>query len=200
MIPSILTAISNAGYVVFTKNSPYDLNLFGVRRANTTPNSFDDLMGCCYRNERGSWCVEYWDATPDPGSYWLESPGNVNGTAILVPGQYRGVYAIDLHGGKYEAICQRNGNVRCYRDNNKDDILDMEVGSIQSGMFGINLHHASYTGTSSQVNKWSACCQVIANIDDFNRMMELAHLQQNHHPTWTSYTYTLLTESQFNGV
>jgi hypothetical protein len=37
---------------------------------------------------------------------------NSKGCAILKEGQYKGVYEIDLHNGKYEAICQRLGPVR----------------------------------------------------------------------------------------
>ena len=36
---------------------------------------------------------------------------DIRGTAILVPNQYRGVYAIRKHLGKYDAICQTNGKV-----------------------------------------------------------------------------------------
>ena len=47
-----------------------------------------------------------------PGLYWLENPMNSKGCAILKEGQYKGVYEIDLHNGKYEAICQRLGPAR----------------------------------------------------------------------------------------
>ena len=192
MLPLILQRIQAAGYAIF-QNGPYDLNLFGIRSAHLFPGSFDDLMGCAYQNVEGSWVVEYWQATTDPGLYWLEHPQNVKGCAILCPGQYRGVYAIDKHAGAYDALCQRNGPVTVWRDNDRDKVLDHDVET-DTGMFGINLHHASYTGTSSVVGKWSAGCQVIANIKDFERMMELARLQQQHHPGWKSYTYTLLEE------
>lgn len=194
MLPPILQSIEDAGYAVFS-NGPFDLNLFGIRSPNTQSNSFDDLMGCAYQDSGGSWHVEYWPATTDPGTYWLENPGNVNGTAILVPGQYRGVYSIDKHANAYYALCQRNGPVKVWRDDDKNDTLDW-TGEEHEGYYGINLHHASYTGTSTQVNKWSAGCQVIANIEHFNRMMTLAGLQVQHHPTWTKFTYTLLTADQ----
>ena len=195
MLPPILHRIKKAGHKVFT-SGPYDLNLFGIRSSDNKANTFNDFMGCAYQNERMSWCVEYWEATCDPGTYWLEEfrADHVSGTAILIPGQYS-VYKIDKHGGKYYALCQRAGNVKVWRDSNRNNVLDWK-GEEHEGMYGINLHHASYTGTSTQVNKWSAACQVIANIENFNRMMALAHLQLKHHPTWTKFTYTLLTAKE----
>lgn len=190
----VLAAIDTVG-VSFRSETPYDLNLFGIRSADPVSNAFNDLVGCVYRDEQLAWQMEVWQATTDPGLYWLEHPSRVEGTAILVPGQYRGVYRIDMHGGAYPALCQRNGPVKVWRDNNKDGILDWG-GPEYSGYYGINIHHASYSGTSTAVNKWSAGCQVISNIRNFNRMMELARLQIQFHPTWESFTYTLLTEDQ----
>jgi hypothetical protein len=51
-----------------------------------------------------------------------------------------------------------------YRDNNKNDVIDFVSQSLDTGVFGINLHHASATGESVQVDGWSAGCQVFANI------------------------------------
>ena len=86
MLPPILHHIEEAGYKVFT-SGPYDLNLFGIRAPDSRANTFNDFMGCAYQNENMSWVVEYWEATCDPGTYWLENYNeeNVSGTAILIP-------------------------------------------------------------------------------------------------------------------
>lgn len=191
----ILDSIAGAGYATFENETPYDLNIFGVRTADTTVNRFNDWVGCVYRDENLVWNCRSWRATTDPGLYWLENPGNVNGTAILVPGQYRNTYMIDKHNNSYYALCQRAGDVLVWRDNDRDGELDYS-GPTYSDARGINIHHASSSGTSTQVNKWSAGCQVIANIADFNRFMTIARKQQEYHPGWTKYTYTLLTEDQ----
>ena len=193
---NVLQSIKAAGHKAFEGETPYDLNLFGVRSNSALTNIFNDLVGCVYRDESLEWQIECWRATTDPGLYWLQNPGRVAGTAILIPGQYRNVYKIDKHGGKYDALCQRNGDVSVWRDADRDNLLDPDKSKVYTGRFGINIHHASYTGTSMKVNKWSAGCQVIANIEHFDRMMELARLQIKHHPTWTKFTYTLLTEDQ----
>lgn len=190
----VLASIKAKGYKTFEGDAPYDLNIFGVRSSNTTSNSFDDIVGVVYRCADGGMHLEYWQATTDPGTYWLQNPSRVEGTAILVPGQYRSTYKLDLHGGSYTALCQRAGTVKVYRDNNRDNVLDWE-GTEHEGYYGINIHRASSSNTSTQVNKWSAGCQVIANPDDFARLLELANKQIEYHPTWTKFTYTLLEEA-----
>jgi hypothetical protein len=197
-LPPILDRIKSEGHAVFTDGA-YNLNLFGIRSRTAQAGRFDDLMGCAYRaTPDGPFRVHWWAATTDPGVYWLENPMKVSGTAILVPGQYRGCWKVGLHGGKYEALCQRGGKVRVYRDSDKDQILDMNEDSVAEGWFGINLHASSQrgdgTGESSVVGKWSAGCQVHATESGFRDMMRLVHLQQEHHPRWTRYTYTLLQD------
>jgi pterin-4a-carbinolamine dehydratase len=41
---------------------------------------------------------------------------------------------------------------------------------------------------------WSAGCQVFKREVDFIELMNLAHLQIEHHPKWTTFTYTLIEE------
>ena len=121
------------------------------------------------------------------------------GTAILVPGQYKNTYRIAKHKGEYLALCQRsNKNVKVWRDNNKDNILDWE-GEPKPGVFGINIHRANEEGKTIKVDWHSAGCQVIANIKDFNRMMKLANTQKTENKGDT-FTYTLLTEEEVDEV
>ena len=152
-------------------------------------------MGCAYQDGNKIWWDEFWKATTDPGSKWLKTPiPKTGGTAILVPGQYLNVYKIDDHKGK-PALCQR-GEVKVWRDNNKDNRLDGE-GEIYTGeKFGINIHRAGVR--SEIVGGWSAGCQVIANIKDFKRMMALAYTQEENKRD--TFTYTLLTEEEVDGV
>jgi len=66
----------------------------------------------------------------------------------------------------------------------------MLVENIKEGIFGINIHRASATGTSTQIDKWSAGCQVIANNQNFDKLMELANKAAT---IWgKSFTYTLI--------
>ena len=100
------------------------------------------------------------------------------------------MYKIDKHRGLYDALCQRGGTVKCYRDKNKDDILDMDPDSVTEGMYGINIHKAGTNST--QVNKWSAGCQVFANAEDFGEFMSICYAARNK---WgDGFSYTLIDE------
>ncbi len=188
------------GFKVFT-NGDYNLNLFGIRSPDRVSGTYDDLLGCAYKVD-GQWRVDYWAATTDPSLYYRENPLNVKGTAILVPGQYSGVYTIDMHAGKYLALCQRNGPVTVWRDNDLDRVLDEDVET-DTGYFGINIHASSSTpydqtrdrDEGSDIGKFSAGCQVHATTTGFRSMMSLVNKQIETHPSWEkAFTYTLLDQ------
>ena len=129
-------------------------------------------------------------ATTDPGSHWEKNLLNKDGVAILVPGQYRGSHKIRKHQGKYEALCQKK-EVKVYRDNNKDGVYDMLEENIHEGIYGINIHKAgSRVNGSTQIDKWSAGCQVFSKESDFNQLMELAYKAKDLYGN--SFTYTLI--------
>lgn len=189
----LLLAVQAAGHKVFTRGS-YNLNIIGVRSPSRTPNKFDDRLHVVYWDGDGKLAHNSWRITTDPGTYWLENPMNVAGTAILCPGQYRGVYKLGQHRG-YDALVQRGGKVKVYRDDNRDDVLDHDEDNAAEGYFGINIHRASTReGGSTRVNKWSAGCQVFADPSDFAVFLSTVKLQTKYHPTWTRFTYTLIEE------
>lgn len=82
--------------------------------------------------------------TTDLGVHYLLNLWRPEGCAIVAPGQYRGVWFIGLH-NEYEALVQRedsgSGMISVYRDKNRDTTLDMDVDSIMTGYFEIDLHH-----------------------------------------------------------
>ena len=165
-------AVKDKGYVYFT-GGDYDVNIIGIRNSNTLDeitNSFDDCMTLSYKIDN-EWQFHCFKCTTDPGIYYSENLLNPDGVAILKPNQYRSTYQIGLHQGKYEALTQRLP-VEVYRDNNRDDNYDLDEYSLQEGMFGINIHKAgSSINGSSQVDKWSAGCQVFSKESDFNEFM-----------------------------
>jgi len=186
MRPLLLDYVASLGHAVFERGQ-YNLNIIGIRSKDHKANSFDDRMCVVFRDEQG-WVTRTWECTTEPGKYWLERPTNVRGTAILVPGQYRSVWKIDKHQGKYDALCQRNGTVKTYRDDNKDDIIVLDVQSITEGYYGINIHKA---GTdSTQVDRWSAGCQVFSHSADFDEFMSICYAAK---AKWgNSFSYTLI--------
>jgi hypothetical protein len=203
-LPMLLEHVQSLGHKVFTTGL-YNLNLVGVRTRDGVADAFDDWMVVIYQDEAG-WVERWWPITTDPGLYYLankEKWYGPAGVAILVPGQYRNVYKIDLHGRtKYEALCQRNGAVRIYRDGDLDNVLDYDEATIKSGTgIGINIHASTmspYEGdtTTQKVGAWSAGCQVFQNESDFRAFMGTCKKQIEHHPTWTTFTYTLILEQE----
>ena len=180
----------NKGYAYFT-NGAYNINIIGVRASGAViTNSFDDILLIIYKTPTGTWNRQIYQITTDPGQFYMNKPCNSKGTAILVPGQYRGAYKIGLHRGKYKALCQ-NKPVKVYRDNNKDSVYDYDPNKLDEGMFGINIHKA---GTlSKRVDTWSAGCQVFASETEFRAFMNYCNKQIKYGHGYT-FTYTLLRE------
>lgn len=183
--PEVITAARRLGYEVHENGQ---CNIIGVRNSDTQANSFNDEIHLAWRNE--GWQHKVYPCTCDPGNYWLENPSRVEGTAILVPGQYVDVYKFDLHAGKYETLCQRGGTVKVWRDSNKDDVLDHD-GAPSEGWFGINIHHAG--ADSTDVEKWSAGCQVFKRLADWEEAMGIWKATGAE-----SFTYTLIDDKDLN--
>jgi hypothetical protein len=185
-LPQLLSVMDWKGYYVYTV--PYRINIVGIRSADHAANTFDDWI-VVWRTapEPKFW---WFPATTDPGVNDRENPMNVDGTAIVVPGQYVNLWRIGLHRGQYKALVQV-GDILVWRDSNKDQMLN--AGPPQQGRFGINLHRARAGGTSTQVDKWSAGCQVLASSSDHDLVMMLAE-EQVALAGVDLFTYTLIDE------
>lgn len=181
-------AIEKKGYKWFDSNRPFNLNIVGMRSPSGRVNFFDDYMYVLYRDWNLNWVIKQWPITTMPGSTLLRRPQNNKGTAILVPGQYKGIYKLDLHAGKYLALCQRLGDVSVYRDNDKDDMFDLDSETIDSGKFGINIHRAGVNST--EVNGWSAGCQVFKRYNDYKDFLYLCKTSSKLFGN--RFTYTLI--------
>lgn len=185
----VVRVMKKKGYAFFDKGTN-NLNIIGIRNNQQITNAFDDTMCCIYRSIYG-WVTRYWRISTDPGFYYAEHPCNDNGTAILVPGQYRGAFIIGKHKGQYTALVQYKP-VTVYRDRNKDHTID--TGRTETGMFGINIHKAGRK--SVQVDRWSAGCQVFAVEKDFNDFMKLCDTSSIYYGP--VFTYTLLERKDFD--
>jgi len=189
----IQQAVECKGYKYFTGTKGYDVNIIGIRNSTTknkVTNKFDDLITLSYLNKEGEWQYHEYKGTTDPGKYWSENIIDNSGVAILKPGQYRGSHQVAFHQGKYEALCQRKP-LKVYRDDNRDNHYDLRESTIQEGIFGINLHKAGgRVNGSTQIDKWSAGCQVFSKESDFEKFMILINKSKN---IWgNSFTYTLI--------
>lgn len=185
-------------YKLFT--GVYNLNIYGVRNKEQTANSFDDVVGVLYQDASGKWINKQWKATTDPGLYWLNNPMRKEGTAIMIPDQYLGAYKLGLHKG-YRALEQKKP-MRYVRDNNKDNYLDFTLmenpKNIITDNIKSNIHRTNDKGVeSTRVDKWSAACQVLADSDDFEQLLELCEIAEKRYGN--SFTYTLFTLAQIDG-
>ena len=188
----IKEALSRKGYKYF-ESGEYNVNIVGVRNsdtANKVTNAFDDTITVSYKVD-GVWQYHEFPCTTDPGTHWVENVMNPDGVAILKPGQYSKSHKIRKHQGRYEALGQQNP-VAVYRDNNRDDIYNLNQENDQIGLFGINIHRATkYEGKmSTKIGKWSAGCQVIAANDDWTQFMKIMRKARK---AWNNnFTYTLI--------
>ena len=106
------------------------INVIGIRNLSIgrkVTNKFDDTLVVAYF-VNGMWRLVEYKCTTDPGAYYVRKKLlNPKGVAILKAGQYLDTYAIRLHQGKYEALCQTYNKVTVYRDANKNDVYDLTV-------------------------------------------------------------------------
>lgn len=180
------------GYAYFTKGQ-YNLNIIGVRKNNNNKitNKYDDILVVSYINGNGRQRFFY-NITTEPGDYYMRKKlGNPKGTAILVPGQYRGCWELGKHNGKYKALVQRKP-VKVYRDGNKDDKYDLDPHKSDIGVFGINIHRSNEGFTRGTVDMYSAGCQVFNDPNDFKKFIDICEKQAARYGN--SFTYTLINE------
>ncbi len=189
-----LAVMQKKGYKVFSNEAGFDLNIVGVRTKELKANRFDDFMTVFYRMH-GEWIYNVFKCTTDPGAYWLDHPMSNLGTAILKEGQYSRAYRIGKHRGKYTALVQ-NSPLTVIRDANRDQVLDLDSGTEETGMFGVNIHRASARHGSVQVDKWSAGCQVFCDPNQYEFFLKLC--RQGRDAFGNSFTYTLLNEKDFD--
>ena len=191
--PEILNRVQEHGFVVFDGDHDFDLNIIGLRNPRPAAGSFDDLLFVVYK-ENGQWKEKKYPCTTDPSLYYLRNPLNVKGTAIMKdPQQCRSVYRLDLHQGKYKALCQRAGSVKVWRDANRNEILDRS-GDLSEG-HGVNIHRASAHSVQEEIGRYSAGCTVIQDPEHFAEFISLCEEQVSKNG-WSSFTYTLIRGSE----
>jgi hypothetical protein len=179
------------GYTFFTGN--LNLNMVGIRTKNRKVDNWDDFF-CLLWEENGQkhiWVNE--EFTTDPGIYYLQTKLlNEKGCAFVKPGQYRSLWEIGQHNGKYKAFVQ-TGRIDVYRDRDKNNYLNPETSTLDSGFFGINQHH----GYGAQVvGPNSAGCQVHRRPEELQYVLQMA---ERSIPLYgKKFTYTLLEETDFH--
>lgn len=186
----VKAAVEKAGFKFFT--GEMNINMIGVRSKNRQVDNWDDFFVLCWQ-EAGKNMIWVDDQfTTDPGIYYMTKKLlNPEGCGILARGQYRGVWIIGMHNGKYEAFLQRGCKVKAYRDRDKNNIMTFDPKTLKEGMYGANQHHGY--DSKGGVGANSAMCQVHRYKKDLAYVLSMA--KKNIKAGWgDSFTYTLLEE------
>lgn len=189
-LTDIIRSAERLGYKIDKRANK--LNLIGVRSLSATnQEKFDDLIAYFTYDANGKLIGRVVPATTDPSTYFLRSPINLKGAAILKSGQYKDAYSLGLHRNTYEALVQTKP-VEVIRDNDRNAFINY-LAPTQKGLYGINIHKAQKGKNNEDIiGKDSAGCQVFRNIRDFEDMMQLARISKNKYGN--TFTYTLLDD------
>jgi hypothetical protein len=183
------------GYRFFDRGI-YNLNLFGIRNASLEVDSFNDWLGVAFRDEWANPHCLLFRGSTKPGLYYLKQGMlHKKGTAILIPGQYRGAWKLGYHRG-YEALQQRKKGVfRVWRDADLDSQFDYS-GPVYHDVQGLNGHTTSFRTEVDRVDRYSAGCQVFQDDLDFQQVILIVKRALRYYRN--SFTYTLLEEGDFS--
>lgn len=174
-------------YPLFTKGD-YNINIFGIRNPNPTVDTFDDVIGIVYK-VKGEWKLFKMPATTDSGLYYMRNPMNKDGCGFLAEGFYKGMWKIGFFHG-VECLIQE-GMILYYRDNNKDDVMDLIPTTKMKGgaEIGCFLHpHFQVANIAQKVWNSSAMCQVPKSNADFALFMEIVKKSRSLYGNHFSYS------------
>lgn len=192
------------GYPIFGGRD-FDVTMGGVRtnigglsgQSSQLHDGFDDWIWMRWE-EHGREQVLIVPGTTDPGLHYLRNLINPNGTAIVVPDFYKGLWTKGHHSKLANAFRQK-GNVTVWRDRDRDHYLDMGPNTPkQTGWFAINCHPSSYRvgGGSREIDRWGAGCQIPRLYNDFAKMIRVRDEQGRRYGTYDT-SYALTTRADF---
>lgn len=181
------------GHTIFENDSrDFNLNIIGIRSKSAKLDEFGCQLMLAWKY-KGEWFDKSYQITTYPGkTYLMERLLNPLGCAILAPGQYLHAYKIDLHRGKYKALCQKLGKVKVFRDADMDNQFDMLSSSLMEGFYGINIHNSPDKQRTVRVGFHSAGCQVFADDSEYDSFMKIVSKASDIYGN--KFSYTLLEE------
>jgi hypothetical protein len=169
---------------------PLGLWILGVRSAADLTNQFDDKF-YIFRGEK---FLQVLTGTTHPGTTILRNHYKYNskGAAVVMADRwYYDLWVYGKHKGKMPALLQLGNKITVYRDGDKDNKAE-EIGEIQTGFFGINFHTNNYDLntklTKTEINDWSAGCQVANQVMKYRDLMQLFEKEKG------KFTYCLIKE------
>jgi hypothetical protein len=150
----ILSYCKNRQYPIGEFNIIYveGMNVNGVTNTDDA-NQFNDIR-CIFNKEK---CVDVWQATTEPGSWYTNRPLNPAGAFRIAFGYHANAWQIGIHGSdEHEALIQV-APVEGYRDYNRDGFRTGDRVAV--GLFGIN-QHWGYDMPPDDIGVASAGCLV----------------------------------------
>ena len=185
----IKNSVTRQGHAFFD-DGDYNLNLVGIRSRGGATDTFNDTLAALFYQDGRPMLITM-ACTTDPGKHYLENPLTNAGTAVLKPGQYRGMWRLGRHRGQYKALTQL-GICDVYRDNSRDPEIECNQSTVQRGHYGINCHRAHETAKMTRINRWSAGCQVVQSSGHYDLLLALCELSASR--CGDTFTYTLINE------
>lgn len=165
-------------------------NIIGIRTTLSIPDIFNDIL-CIVYKENGVEKLFTAVITTEPGIYYQKKILNPNGCAVLQPGQYLNAYKIGFH--KDQKALVQVGSVSVKRDKDLNGIAG-DSGTLDKGLFGLNIHGATKLSLTKLIGPWSAGCQVHADWAKKEEMVAICSKYQAVNKGLL--TYTLLLETQ----
>lgn len=170
------------------KEIPKEYWILGVQSQEDEYNTFDDKF-YIFKGEK---FIMVTSGTTNPGEFGLLNYNRYgqSGTFVIKTNMwFYDLWKFGYHRGKMPALKQ-NKEIIGYRDNNKNRKSE-EIGEPVTGFFGINFHTISYALKPGFWRKliggWSTGCQVINDITDYLKILELVKKQN-------SVTYCIIKE------
>lgn len=164
-----------------------DVNIIGIRNSSKAVDTFNDMLGVCWKQPNGKKRAIYFEGTTKPGLYWLNKKlGNVNGTFILKPGFYKSCWTKGNH-KTYSALIQsQKARFVGWRDNDNDGSFDFS-GKLYYDVTGLNFHTTSFRRDVENVGPYSAGCQVADESSDFEKFRQIVYKSMNLYGPYVSY-------------
>lgn len=161
------------------KEIPKEYWILGVQSIEDEYNVFDDKF-YLFKGEK---FIMVTSGTTNPGASALQNYQKYNSKGAFVIKTnwwHYGLWSFGYHNSKMPALKQK-AEVIGFRDGNKDNKSE-QIGEEVKGKFGINFHTVSYNHKTSfwrrLIGGWSAGCQVINDVDDYYKILNLVKYQE----------------------
>lgn len=187
----IKNRLKDEGYRIFDRL--FELNIVGLRKANSRPGHFDDELHVFAKVSDSEWVHHVFNIVTDPGTYWMNKKGKPKNSLMLAQGQYKDSYAI-LQKSKGTTILKQINPVEVYENYDRKAVIDLFKGKKKKGLFSINFIQAKSNGKYLFLSTDMENAQVFQRKEDFVQFIQMC---QGHEKLYgNKFTYTLLDERE----